>query len=159
LLVPDDVVCAMVRQRLEDEDAGAGFILDGFPRTVAQAEALEGDLRRLKRHLTAVVSFEIPEPILKERLLGRLTCRSCGAVFHRQYNLPKVAGTCDRCGGRDLYIRDDDRPEAVRTRLGEHRKAVALLDFYGRQGLLRRVDATRSVEQVAADLVALMEER
>lgn len=160
LLVPDDVVCTMVRERIEEEDAASGFILDGFPRTVPQAESLDGDLRRMKRGLQAVVSFEIPDALLLDRLTARLTCRSCGAVFNRKLNPPKVAGRCDACGSPDLYTRDDDRPEAVGARLEEYRKKTApLLEHYGKRGLVLSIDASKPIAEVQTELERKLKDR
>ena len=153
LLVPDDVVCRMVADRLLRDDAANGFILDGFPRTLFQAEALDEMLEVFKRKLTAVVSFDVPVDALKERLGGRLTCRSCGAQFHKVFNPPAKAGVCDHCGGSDLYVRKDDSPEAIEQRLTEYEEKTApLIAHYEGQGLLRHVDASGPIEQVRAAL-------
>jgi adenylate kinase len=159
LLVPDDIVCQMVRERLDEEDTEPGFILDGFPRTVHQAEVLEGDLKRMARPLTMVISFAAPDAVILERLTGRLTCRTCGAVYHIRFHPPASDNVCDVCGG-SLYVRDDDRKEAVQARLDEYRvKTAPLLDFYGSRGLLRPIDATQSVTDVSAALEGLLEGR
>jgi len=158
-LVPDDVVCQMVRERLEESDADRGAVLDGFPRTVPQAEVLAGDLERMERALRAVVHFSIQDQLLVERLAGRLTCRGCGAVFHRKSNPPRVEGICDPCGG-DLYTRDDDGEETVRSRLQTYRDATApLLGWYEKQGLICEIDADRSIDAVRTALEKAVEGR
>lgn len=160
LLVPDQVVCDMVRERIQEDDAEAGFILDGFPRTMPQAQVFDADLRRLKRTLNAVVYFEVPDELVLARLAGRMTCRSCGAVFHRTLSQPRVSGTCDSCGGAELYVRDDDKPEAIRARLEEYRdKTEPLLNHYGAQGELLVVDASQSIADVERALAALLDHR
>lgn len=154
LLVPDEVVCDMVRGRLAERDTAGGFILDGFPRTRAQGEALDAMLQKVGRTLTAVVLFEVRHEILLERLTGRLTCRSCGAIFHRTLNPPKVSGTCDSCGSHDLYTREDDRAEKVEARLQEYReKTEPLVTYYeGQRRKLIRVDGLLPIEQVRTTL-------
>jgi len=159
MLVPDEVVCQMVRGRLEDEDTEGGFILDGFPRTEAQAETLTGDLGRMQRPLTDVISFDLDDDRIRERICGRLTCRECKSPFHRTLNPPSEDGVCDGCGG-ELYTRDDDREEAVGARLGEYRdKTAPLLRYYGDRGLLRMVDASGSVDDVFRALERVLEDR
>jgi len=159
MLVPDEMVCQMVRERLEDEDTDDGFILDGFPRTESQAETLTGDLGRMQRPLTDVISFELEDDCLKERISGRLTCKQCKSPFHRTLNPPTNDGVCDACGG-ELYTREDDREEAVDARLGEYRdKTAPLLQYYGDRGLLRVVDASGSVDDVSRALERVLEDR
>jgi len=159
LLVPDEVACQMVRERLEGEEHTEGFILDGFPRTIAQAETLDGDLSRMQRPLTAVVSFEIADGMLTERLTGRLTCRDCSAPFHVAFSPPEQEGVCDSCGGV-LCTRDDDTEQAVGARLSEYRdKSAPLLDFYETRGLLCGVDAAQPVDGVSTALERALEDR
>lgn len=160
VLVPDEIVCQMVWDRLDEEDAEAGFILDGFPRTTVQAEELDGQLRRLQRKLRAVVSFALDDAQVIERICGRLTCKACGAVFHRKFNPPTEDGRCDSCGAQALYVRKDDTLEAVKARLKEHHeKTTPLLAYYGAQGNVVTVDASQSIEAVEADLEATFEGR
>lgn len=159
VLVPDEVVCQMVRECLEGQEDSDGFILDGFPRTIDQAESLDGDLSRMQRPLASVISFEIDDEMLMERLTERLTCRACSTPFHRTFNPPQQEGVCDACGG-ELYTRDDDTGQAVATRISEYRdKTAPLLDYYETRGLLRGVDAAQSVEGVSAALESALEDR
>jgi len=129
-LVPDDVIIRMIAERLAKPDARAGFLLDGFPRTIAQAEALERLLKNLGQPLERVVYFDVSEPELLRRLTGRRVCRNCQTAFHLVSAPPKTAGVCDRCGG-ELYQRDDDSEATVRNRLGVYgRQTAPLLDWY-----------------------------
>ena len=135
-LVPDDVIIRMMAERLGAADAGRGFILDGFPRTIAQAEALARLLRDLGQTLDTVVYFDVSEPELLRRLTGRRVCRACGHSYHVTSNPPKLAGVCDACGG-ELYQRDDDSDATVRNRLEVYRRQTApLLDYYRQRNLL-----------------------
>jgi adenylate kinase len=147
-LVPDEVTVGMVRERLREPDCRAGFLLDGFPRTVPQAEALEKILEELGTSLDAVLDIQVPEEKLVARLTGRRVCRQCGANYHLLFSPPKTVGVCDRCGG-ELYQRSDDTEETVRQRLEVYRQQTApLLDYYGKRGLLRKVDGDQEVEKV-----------
>jgi len=153
-LVPDDIVIGIVDQRLGATDCTKGFILDGFPRTVAQAQALDGILRRHGTTLDAVVAVEVPRAELVERLAGRLVCRSCGAMYHRTFDPPGVPNVCDRCGAT-LSQRDDDREDRISRRLDQLAKEVAPVAHYYREaGLLRPVDGTGSRDDVFARITA-----
>jgi len=135
-LVPDDVIIRMMAERLGAADAGRGFILDGFPRTIAQAEALARLLKDLGQTVDTVVYFDVSEPELLRRLTGRRVCRTCGHSYHVTSNPPKRAGVCDACGG-ELYQRDDDGEATVRNRLEVYRRQTApLLDYYRQRNLL-----------------------
>jgi adenylate kinase len=148
--VPDSVANALVLGELEAPDAARGFVLDGYPRNVAQAEALEWHLAERRLALHAVVALQIDETTLIARLSGRLTCPQCGESYQVRHAPPRVTGVCDRCGG-ELIVRDDDRPEHLRTRLALYaHKTEPLVSFYGRRGLLRSVDARGTEEEVAA---------
>src|SRR5512143_4002904 len=150
-LVPDDVVIGIVDQRLTEVDCEPGFILDGFPRTVAQADALASMLARHGCALDAVVAVEVPRTELIERLAGRQVCRVCGTMFHRTLDAPKRAGVCDKCGG-ELYQRDDDR---ITRRLDQLAAEVApVADYYRKPGLLRRVDGTGTRDDVLGRITA-----
>lgn len=147
-LVPDDVVIGIVEERLRRPDCARGFILDGFPRTIKQAEALDEILARMGVKLDAVINLEVDEEEVVRRLANRRTCRSCGAVYHLIFNPPRREGVCDRCGG-PLYQRDDDREETVRNRLKVYREQTQpLLRYYEERGLLRNVNGNLSIEEV-----------
>jgi adenylate kinase len=147
-LVPDEVVIGLVEERLAASDCGRGFILDGFPRTVQQAQALQGLLAEGGPGLDAVIAVEVPREELIRRLSGRLVCRPCGAMFHRELNPPAVAGSCDRCGG-ELYQRDDDQLESVAVRLALYARETEPLEaFYRTTGLLRPVAGTGTRDEV-----------
>ena len=153
-LVPDDVVIGIVEQRLAADDCRPGFILDGFPRTVAQAQALEAMLARRQWPLDAVVAIDVPRADLIERLAGRQVCRTCGAMFHRSFDPPKQAGVCDRDQG-ELYQRDDDREDRITRRLDQLAKEVApVAEYYRRERLLRTVDGTGSRDEVLRRITA-----
>jgi adenylate kinase len=148
-LVPDDVIVGLVRERLGEYDCSCGYILDGFPRTVAQAEALEGMLAALGTPLDHVISLEVGEDDLVARIAGRRTCRSCGAMYHVQFSPSRVAGVCDTCGG-PTYQRDDDKEATVRQRLQVYaRQTEPLVAFYRGRGLLRPVSGTGDMAEIA----------
>lgn len=147
-LVPDDVVVAMVRERLGGNDCGAGFILDGFPRSVPQAQALDAMLKETKIAIDHVLSIEVPEEELVRRLGGRRSCPACGAMFHVTFNPPKREGVCDKCGGK-LIVRDDDNEKTVRNRIKVYREQTEpLKSYYQKQGLLRLVEGVGNPEQI-----------
>jgi adenylate kinase len=142
-LVDDQTTVDLVKERLAREDAQGGYILDGFPRTIPQAEALAGF-----SPVDRALNFDLPDDSVLERLGGRRVCRKCGHNFHMVFDKPKQEGICDHCGG-EVYIRDDDRPEAVQKRLEVYRAQTApLIDFYRERGLLTTVDASPPVDQV-----------
>jgi adenylate kinase len=144
-LVPDEVMIGLIAERLRQDDAARGFILDGFPRTIAQAEALDRLLKDLDQGLDGVVFFEVGEPELIRRLTGRRLCRQCQTAFHTVSAPPRIAGVCDRCGG-ELYQRDDDSEATVRHRLGVYRRQTApLLDYYRERGLLTSIEAEGAI--------------
>ncbi|WP_214108784.1 adenylate kinase [Acrocarpospora catenulata] len=147
-LVPDEVTIAMVRDRLADSDAQEGFLLDGFPRNVAQAEVLKKMLADFGTGLDLVLELVVDDDEVVRRLAGRRTCRSCGKVWHVDFDPPKVDGICDACGG-ELFQRDDDREETIRHRLEVYQEQTSpLISFYADEGILRGVDATGPVEEV-----------
>jgi len=155
-LVPDDVTIAMVRERLERPDCAKGAILDGFPRTTAQAEALDRMLADMGRKLDAVISFEVDEEEVVRRLSGRRICRQCQAPYHIEFDPPAQDGVCDRCGG-ELYQRDDDKPETVRNRLRVYLEQTApLVEYYRKAGLLHTVDAMGDIDTVTQRLKAVI---
>lgn len=147
-LVPDDTVLALVSERVGCLRCEGGFLLDGFPRTVAQAEALEKLLAGEKLKLDAVLSYELPLEQVVSRLSGRRTCPNCKAVFHIEARPPKVVGVCDHCGSK-LYQREDDRPESIRVRMEAYERQTApLTDFYRQRGLLVAISADGSPEEI-----------
>jgi len=147
-LVPDDVIIRMIAERLRRPDAGRGFLLDGFPRTIAQAEGLEHLLKDLGQPLERVVYFDVSEPELLRRLTGRRVCRACQTAFHLVSAPPMKAGVCDRCGGQ-LYQREDDSEATVRHRLGVYaRQTAPLLDWYRGRGLLVSVPGEGPIETI-----------
>lgn len=149
LLVPDDVIMGLVKDRLQQPDAQNGYIFDGFPRTAAQAVALGQLLNEEELPLEAVVSLEASDELVVERISGRRTCRECKEVYHVKFSPPKVTGVCDKCGG-ELYQRDDDIETVVRKRLTEyHTKTAPLIEYYRAEGLLKTVDGTQSVQAVS----------
>ncbi|WP_409290996.1 adenylate kinase [Peribacillus sp. SCS-26] len=155
-LVPDEVTIGIVRERLSESDCKKGFLLDGFPRTVAQAEALEGILAELDRQLHYVINIDVDKSILMDRLTGRRICKACGATYHLVFNPPATEGVCDRCGG-ELYQRADDNQETVQTRLEVNLKQTQpLLDFYENKGYLRNINGQQDIDEVFADIQVLL---
>lgn len=155
-LVPDQVTVDMVRDRLSRPDAARGAILDGFPRTIAQAEALNGLLAELDSQLSVVPYIQVPEDVLLERLAGRWTCKKCGAMYHQLFNPPQEAGVCDRCGG-ELYQRPDDTPETQKHRIEVYFEQTApLIQYYREKGLLVEVDGRQGIEDIQADLLEII---
>jgi adenylate kinase len=149
-LVTDDVTNAMVEERLLRPDVGPGFVLDGYPRTTAQAEFLEKLLARLGRQVRRVLSYEVPAELIVERISGRRSCPQCGAVYHVSANPPKRTGVCDR-DGTDLVQRDDDRPENVKKRTQEYAdKTWPLKKFYATRGLLSEIEGVGTTEGILA---------
>ena len=155
-LVPDEVMVGLIAERVSRSEAGDGFILDGFPRTIAQAEALGAKLEELGRELTAAVLIEVSDDEVVRRLGGRRTCVKEGHIFHVEFDPPKNEGICDICGAR-LEIREDDKPEVVRHRLGQyHSKTEPLVAHYEAKGLLRRVDGALEPDEVHDRIRALL---
>lgn len=155
-LVPDEVTIGIIRERLSEQDCQKGFLLDGFPRTVAQAEALEDLLQSLGRKLDHVINIEVPEQLLMERLTGRWISPTSGRTYHVIFNPPKVAGKCD-VDGSDLIQRDDDKPETVKKRLEVNQKqAKPLIDFYSEKGYLRNINGNQDIDDVFEDIDQLL---
>jgi adenylate kinase len=152
-LVPDEVILDLIGERLGGEEYRKGFVLDGFPRTIAQAEGLEALLERVGAKLDHVLFVNVPKPTIVERLSGRRTCKDCGGLYHVSLAPAKEAGRCDRCGGQ-LHQRDDDREETIKARLDVYEKQTApLIDYYKKTGLLREIDGTGEVEEVQDRMV------
>jgi len=152
-LVPDEVIIGLVRERLQAPDCARGYVLDGFPRTVAQAEALEKTLGELRLNLDHVLCLDVPSEDLVARIAGRRTCRQCGAMSHVRFSPTRQDGLCDACGG-ETYQRDDDREETVRRRLTVYAEQTApLVRFYEGRGLLRRVAGTGEIGEIFARMV------
>lgn len=156
-LVPDRVVIGIIGERLEEKDAAGGFILDGFPRTIPQAEALQEILTDLGRKVSCVLSIEVEEEKLVVRLTGRRICRNCGQSYHLVFNPPARDGICGRCGG-ELYQRDDDKEETIRQRLAVYwEQTQPLVAFYERKNLLKRIDGSDSKEKILSRIVEVVE--
>jgi adenylate kinase len=155
-LVPDDLIIAMIKQALEEPDADRGFILDGFPRTEGQAEALDEELKHLGRELSSTLLIDVPEEEVVRRLSGRRVCVKGQHNFHVDFDPPKHSDRCDVDGSR-LIVRDDDKPEVVQRRLAQYREKTApLIDYYETRGKLRRVDGSRTADQVNDQIRALI---
>ncbi|MBS4179652.1 adenylate kinase [Lederbergia citrea] len=155
-LVPDEVTIGIVRERLSKDDCARGFLLDGFPRTVAQAEALENILADMGKKIDYVVNIEVDQSILMDRLTGRRICKSCGATYHLVFNPPTESGVCDRCGG-ELYQRPDDNEETVQNRLEVNMKQTQpLLDFYHGKGYLKNINGQRHIDEVFLNIDSLL---
>ena len=152
-LVPDDVMVDMIEQRIDAPDCTDGFILDGFPRTVAQAEALDELLGRKGKRLDAVIEMAVDDGVLVERISGRFSCAACGAGYHTRFRPTAREGVCDRCGGTEFRQRPDDNEETVRTRLAAyHAQTEPLLPYYRGRGVLRTVDGMAAIDDVAAQI-------
>lgn len=147
-LVPDTVVMGMVEERIKQDDCKKGFILDGFPRNVAQAEALDKMLASLNMPLTAALSVDVPFEDLMKRLTGRRTCKACGQMYNVYFTPPKKDGSCDKCGG-ELFQRDDDKEDTIKKRLEVYNAQTApLIDYYGKKGILKSVAGTGSINDI-----------
>jgi adenylate kinase len=155
-LVPDEVVVGIVCERLQQPDCSSGFILDGFPRTVAQADALGKTLLEMNYPLQAVLSLNVDEEVLVERLTGRRACRSCGMGYHIKFSPPHQPNSCDACGS-ELYQRDDDREETIRHRLSVYREQTApLIGYYSDQGLLFSLDGMEDISIVQENIAVIL---
>ena len=159
-LVPDDIIIAMLRERLQRPDATNGLILDGFPRTVAQAEALDALLDGLGVSLEAVIELEVDEPLLVERIAGRFSCAHCGAGYHETFHPPAEAGICDRCGRHEFVHRADDKRETVSARLAAYRAQTRpLLPYYEAKGRLFKVDGMADMDAVTGAIEEVLARR
>src|SRR5258708_24336273 len=156
-LVPDDIIIEMIADRIAAPDAAHGFILDGFPRTVPQAEALDAMLPEHGRKLDRVILMEVDEATLIDRLSGRFSGGQCGASYHERYHRPRVDGVCDSCGSTSFMCRADDRPEALATRFAAYRNQTApILPYYRARGILRTVDGMADIDQVTQQIEAVL---
>ncbi|CUS25814.1 Adenylate kinase adk [Paucilactobacillus oligofermentans DSM 15707 = LMG 22743] len=148
-LVPDEVTNGIVNERLAEDDTKDGFMLDGFPRNLVQANALDAMLAESDRQLDAVLNIDVNPEVLVDRLSGRFLCKNCGTAYHRLYNMPKVEGTCDVCGSHDFYQREDDKPETVKNRLSVNIEMnTPLVDFYNDKGILHTINGEQDIEVV-----------
>lgn len=155
-LVPDFVVIGIIEERLASSDAKRGFILDGFPRTVEQAKALEGMFSRSGEKVDAVLNFRVPDEDLVGRLAGRRLCSKCGAGYHLDFSAPKKEGVCDRCGSQ-LIQRDDDREETIQKRLDVYKKQTApLIDYYNREGVLKNINGVGDFKEIFKQVLAAL---
>lgn len=156
LLVPDELVVDLVADRIQQDDAKAGYVLDGFPRTIPQAESLDAALAKMGQKIDYAIDVEVPDENIINRMSGRRACVKCGATYHLQYAKPKANGVCDVCG-EQLILRDDDKPETVQKRLTVyHQQTQPLIDYYENQNALKEVDGTKDMEDVFADIVSIL---
>ncbi len=155
--VTDEMIIKMVSQRIDEDDCKNGFILDGFPRTLPQAEALEEMLNKKGIKLDAVIEIQVPDEIIMERILGRYACMTCGEGYHDKFHKPKVYGVCDKCGGTDFYRRLDDNRTTVQNRLVNYRVLTyPTIPYFEQKGLLRCVDGTGTIEATAKKVDSLL---
>ena len=158
LLVPDELVCDLVGDRIQQADCEKGYILDGFPRTIPQAEALEAALNAIEQKLDYAIDIDVPDENIINRMSGRRACVGCGATYHVVFNPTKVEGKCDVCG-ESLILRDDDKPETVKKRLDVyHTQTQPLIDFYSARKVLVEVDGTQSMDKVFEDIMKILGE-
>ena len=156
LLVPDELTCDLVVDRIQQSDCANGYILDGFPRTIPQAEALTNALKAIDQKMDYAINVEVPDENIIGRMSGRRACVGCGATYHVVYNPTKVEGVCDACGEK-LILRDDDKPETVKNRLNVyHEQTQPLIDYYKNQGILVEVDGTQNMDDVFTDILKVL---
>ena len=151
-LVPDELVCDLVVDRIQQDDCTEGFILDGFPRTIPQAEALTNALNAIEQKMEYALNIDVPDENIIHRMAGRRACVGCGATYHVEFNPPKVQDVCDVCG-EALVLRDDDKPETVMNRLNVYNEQTKpLIDYYEKQGIVHTIDGTQTMDQVVSDI-------
>ena len=156
-LVPDEVTVGIVKERISEDDAKKGFLLDGFPRTIDQAESLSQIMSELDREIDAVINIEVPEEELMNRLTGRRICEKCGTTYHLVFNPPKVDGICDIDGGK-LYQREDDNPETVSNRLSVNvKQSKPILEYYNNKGVLKNIDGSKDIDEVTNDVIDILD--
>ena len=155
-LVPDELTCDLVMDRIQQDDCKNGYVLDGFPRTIPQAEVLDSELTKLGDHIDYAINVDVPDENIVKRMSGRRACLTCGATYHIEHVPPKKEGICDVCGS-ELVLRDDDKPETVKNRLNVyHEQTQPLIDFYTEKGVLKTVDGTVPMEEVFAAITAIL---
>ena len=156
-LVPDELTIGMLMDRIHEADCGNGYVLDGYPRTIPQAENLTKALAQTGEAIDYAINVDVPDEHIVSRMSGRRSCPGCGAMYHIVYSAPKKAGYCDSCG-TELVIRDDDKPETVKNRLNVyHEQTSPLIEYYKGQGSLRTVDGTQDIEEVYKDILGILE--
>lgn len=156
LLVPDELTCDLVVDRISQPDAANGYVLDGFPRTIPQAEALTKALELRGEKINYAINVEVPDENIVKRMSGRRACLACGATYHVEYNAPKAEGICDACG-KELTLRDDDKPETVKKRLDVyHAQTKPLIEYYQAAGALVQVDGTQNIQKVFEDIAKIL---
>lgn len=156
LLVPDELTCDLVMDRIQQEDCANGFVLDGFPRTIPQAESLDAALEKINQTMDYAIDVDVLDSHIVSRMSGRRACLNCGATYHVVAIPPKQEGICDACG-KELVLRDDDKPETVQKRLDVyHEQTQPLIDYYNKQGILQTVDGTQPMEDVFANIVSIL---
>ena len=158
MLVPDELTISLVMDRFQEPDARNGYVLDGFPRTIPQAESLDAALKESGSQIDHAINVDVPDEAIVKRMSGRRACVNCGATYHLQYAAPKKDGVCDHCG-EGLILRDDDKPETVEKRLGVyHDQTQPLIDYYAQKGVLKEVDGTRDLEEVFGQIKKILGE-
>lgn len=156
MLVPDEITIGMLMERIHEEDCKNGYVLDGFPRTIPQAESLTEALKGMGEAIDYAVNVDVPDENIVSRMGGRRACVACGATYHVEFNAPKTEGVCDTCGEK-LVLRDDDKPETVQKRLNVyHEQTQPLIDYYKNAGVLKEVDGTKNMEAVFLDIVSIL---
>jgi adenylate kinase len=157
LLVPDELTVKILLDRVAKEDCAGGYVLDGFPRTIPQAQVLDNALKELDDQIDFAINVDVPDENIVRRMGGRRACLSCGATYHIEHIPPKKEGVCDACG-KELVLRDDDKPETVKNRLDVyHQQTQPLIDFYEKKGILRTVDGTVDMKDVFAAITAILD--
>ena len=155
-LVPDELTCDLVMDRIQQDDCKNGFVLDGFPRTISQAEALDAALGKINEKMDYAIDVDVPDENIVNRMSGRRACLNCGATYHLISIPPKVEGICDRCGS-EIVLREDDKPETVQKRLKVyHEQTQPLIDYYKNQGILKSVDGTQPMDEVFKAIVTIL---
>ena len=158
LLVPDELTVRILLNRVAQDDCKNGYVLDGFPRTIPQAEVLDSELTKLGDHIDYAINVDVPDENIVKRMSGRRACLTCGATYHIEHVPPKKEGICDVCGS-ELVLRDDDKPETVQKRLNVyHEQTQPLIDYYTGQGVLKTVDGTKNLDEVFGDIVKILGE-